>query len=135
MLIKGSKCELLIRLYIKNKMKSFAKWYPVIAMIAIDLAFAISNILLKKIVSEGIDRLVFITYRQSISAIFLSPIAFFLERFEFCTLFGCVLLLLEFVPVENRSNYSVCTITKVNIMPLLLDFLFLVGRGTKGYCL
>ncbi|KAI3453282.1 hypothetical protein Pfo_009945 [Paulownia fortunei] len=61
-------------------MKSFAKWYPVIVMIAIDLAFAISNILLKKIVSDGINRLVFITYRQSISAIFLSPLAFFLER-------------------------------------------------------
>lgn len=49
-------------------------------MLAIDQAFAISNILLKKIVSDGIDRLVFITYRQSISALFLSPLAFFLER-------------------------------------------------------
>ncbi|KAL8053262.1 hypothetical protein ABFX02_05G059100 [Erythranthe guttata] len=65
-------------LYIK--MKSFAKWYPVIAMIGIDMAFAISNILLKKIVNDGVDRLVFITYRQSISALFLSPLAFFLER-------------------------------------------------------
>ncbi|KAK4489243.1 hypothetical protein RD792_005040 [Penstemon davidsonii] len=60
--------------------KSFAKWYPVIAMIAIDLAFAVSNILLKKIVSDGMNHLVFITYRQSISALFLSPLAFFLER-------------------------------------------------------
>ncbi|KAK6146555.1 hypothetical protein DH2020_020424 [Rehmannia glutinosa] len=61
-------------------MKRFAKWYPIIVMIAIDQAFAISNILLKKVVSDGINFLVFITYRQSISAIFLSPLAFFLER-------------------------------------------------------
>ncbi|KAL0446575.1 UNVERIFIED_CONTAM: WAT1-related protein [Sesamum latifolium] len=61
-------------------MKSFAKWYPVIAMIAIDQAFAISNILLKKIVADGINRWVFITYRQLISAVFLSPLAFFFER-------------------------------------------------------
>ncbi|KAL6568868.1 hypothetical protein OROHE_003609 [Orobanche hederae] len=64
----------------KMKMKSFAKWYPVLVMIVIDLAFAISNILLKKIVDHGINRLVFITYRQSVSAIFLSPLALFLER-------------------------------------------------------
>ncbi|KAL3651061.1 hypothetical protein CASFOL_007464 [Castilleja foliolosa] len=61
-------------------MKRFAKWYPVLVMIVIDQAFAISNILLKKIVDDGINLLVFITYRQSISAIFLSPLAFFLER-------------------------------------------------------
>ncbi|KAH6831359.1 hypothetical protein C2S53_014532 [Perilla frutescens var. hirtella] len=56
------------------------KWYPVIAMIVIDLGFAISNILLKKIASDGIDRLVFITYRQSVSAIFLFPLAYLFER-------------------------------------------------------
>lgn len=64
-------------------MKSLAKWYPVMAMIAIDLAFAVSNILLKKVVSDGIDHLVFITYRQSVSALFLFPLAYFLERLEF----------------------------------------------------
>ncbi|CAI9772603.1 unnamed protein product [Fraxinus pennsylvanica] len=61
-------------------MKKCINWYPVFTMIAIDLAFAISNILLKKVVTDGMDHLVFITYRQSISAIFLSPLAFFLER-------------------------------------------------------
>lgn len=71
---------ILLIIEIKIKMKRFDQWYPVIAMLAIDQAFAISNILLKKIVSDGIDRLVFITYRQSISALFLSPLAFFLER-------------------------------------------------------
>ncbi|MDD0148499.1 hypothetical protein PSY31_22700, partial [Shigella flexneri] len=43
---------------------------------------AISNIVLKKIVRKGFNRLVFITYRQSVSAIFITPLAFFVERFE-----------------------------------------------------
>ncbi|KAG8369384.1 hypothetical protein BUALT_Bualt14G0005600 [Buddleja alternifolia] len=61
-------------------MKSFSKWYPVIALIVIDLYFAINNILLKKLLSDGVNRLVFITYRQSIASIFLFPLAYFLER-------------------------------------------------------
>ncbi|XP_073306317.1 WAT1-related protein At3g30340-like isoform X1 [Primulina huaijiensis] len=61
-------------------LKSCVLWFPVMVMLAIDLAFAISNILLKKIVNEGMDHLVFITYRQSISALFLAPLAYFLER-------------------------------------------------------
>lgn len=65
-------------------MKSFAKWYPVLVMIVIDLVFAVSNILLKKVVSDGIDHLVFITYRQTVSALFLFPLAYFLERFVTC---------------------------------------------------
>ncbi|GER57877.1 nodulin MtN21 /EamA-like transporter family protein [Striga asiatica] len=62
------------------KMNNCAKWYPVLAMLAIDLALAVTNLLLKKIVGDGINLLVFITYRQSISALFLSLLAFFVER-------------------------------------------------------
>ncbi|XP_057773626.1 WAT1-related protein At4g01440-like isoform X2 [Salvia miltiorrhiza] len=61
-------------------MKKVAEWYPVMAMVGIDMAFAVSNILLKKVVNDGIDHLVFITYRQSVSAVFLFPLAYFLER-------------------------------------------------------
>lgn len=61
-------------------MKSYAEWYPIFIMLAIDFAFAISNILLKKIILDGMNHLVFITYRQSISTIFLAPVAFFLEK-------------------------------------------------------
>ncbi|XP_059287225.1 WAT1-related protein At3g30340-like [Lycium ferocissimum] len=61
-------------------MKSYVEWYPIIIMLVIDFAFAISNILLKKIIMDGMNHLVFITYRQSISTVFLAPIAFFLER-------------------------------------------------------
>lgn len=52
-------------------------------MLAIDFAFAVVNILLKKVLEEGIDHLVLITYRLAISAIFLSPIGYFLERYTF----------------------------------------------------
>ncbi|KAF3654082.1 WAT1-related protein [Capsicum annuum] len=61
-------------------MKSFVGWYPIFIMVAIDFAFAISNILLKKIILDGMNPLVFITYRQAISTIFLAPVAFFLEK-------------------------------------------------------
>nr|GLL47836.1 WAT1-related protein At3g30340-like [Ipomoea trifida] len=64
----------------RSEMKSCVEWFPVMLMIAIDFAFAISNILLKKIIIDGMKHLVFITYRQSISTIFLAPVAFFLER-------------------------------------------------------
>ncbi|KAM7525982.1 hypothetical protein LguiA_015884 [Lonicera macranthoides] len=62
-------------------MKSCARWYPVLAMIAVDLAFAVVNILLKKVVDDGMNHLVFITYRQAVSTIFLAPIGFIWERY------------------------------------------------------
>ncbi|XP_051137534.1 WAT1-related protein At3g30340-like [Andrographis paniculata] len=72
-------------------MKRFVSWYPVMVLMTIDLAFAIANILLKKIVSNGTDHLVFITFRQAISAIFLSPLAYFLERGKRPKLTGTIL--------------------------------------------
>src|SRR5688572_6621109 len=67
-------------------MKSYVEWYPIFIMLAIDFAFAISNILLKKIILDGMNHLVFITYRQAISTIFLAPVAFFLEKYEYLLL-------------------------------------------------
>ncbi|GFS44550.1 nodulin MtN21 /EamA-like transporter family protein [Actinidia rufa] len=61
-------------------MTSCDEWKPVIAMVAIDFAFAIVNILLKKVTDAGMDHLVFITYRQSIGTIFLAPIGYLSER-------------------------------------------------------
>ncbi|KAH8518171.1 hypothetical protein H0E87_000123 [Populus deltoides] len=61
-------------------LKSCDEWKPFIAMITIDFAFSIVNILLKKVLDEGINRLVLITYRLLISAIFLGPIGYFRER-------------------------------------------------------
>ncbi|CAH9137169.1 unnamed protein product [Cuscuta epithymum] len=61
-------------------MGSCVAWYPFMLMLAITVAFAITNVLLKKLIIDGLNHLVFITYRQSISTIFLAPIALFVER-------------------------------------------------------
>ncbi|XP_028764733.1 WAT1-related protein At3g30340-like [Neltuma alba] len=61
------------------KMNSEA-WKPFVAMVFIDFAFAVVNILLKKVLQEGMNPLVIITYRLSVSCVFLAPIAFFWER-------------------------------------------------------
>ena len=53
---------------------------PVSAMLAINFAFAVVNLLLKKVIDEGLNNLVIVTYRQAISAMFLTPIACFWER-------------------------------------------------------
>ncbi|KAJ7968743.1 WAT1-related protein [Quillaja saponaria] len=68
------------------------EWKPFVAMVAIDFAFAIVNILLKKVLDEGLNHLVLITYRLSISTIFLAPIGYFWERGwldQACALWGC----------------------------------------------
>ncbi|KAJ0047769.1 hypothetical protein Pint_14942 [Pistacia integerrima] len=61
-------------------MKSCNEWKPFFAMISIEFAFSIMNILLKKVLDQGMNDLVFITYRLSISTIFLAPIGYFWER-------------------------------------------------------
>ncbi|KAJ6423086.1 hypothetical protein OIU84_024088 [Salix udensis] len=61
-------------------LKNCEEWKPFMAMITIDFAFSIVNILLKKVLDEGINHLVLITYRLLISAVFLGPIGYFRER-------------------------------------------------------
>lgn len=62
------------------KMETCDEWKPFIVMIAIDFSFAAVNILLKKVLDEGMNHLVFITYRLSIATIFVAPIGYFWER-------------------------------------------------------
>lgn len=61
--------------------KGFSKWYPVLVMIAVQFAFATINVLLKKVIDDGLDHLVFITYRLCVATLFLAPVAFFVERY------------------------------------------------------
>ncbi|XP_050387613.1 WAT1-related protein At3g30340-like [Argentina anserina] len=56
------------------------QWKPVVAMIGINLALAVVNVLLKLTMDKGVHNLVVVTYRQSISCVFLTPIALFWER-------------------------------------------------------
>ncbi|KAM5555850.1 WAT1-related protein [Rosa sericea] len=58
----------------------YGQWKPVVAMIGINLALAIVNVLLKLTLDKGVHNLVVVTYRQLISCVFLTPIAFFWER-------------------------------------------------------
>ncbi|XP_022737307.1 WAT1-related protein At3g30340-like [Durio zibethinus] len=59
------------------ELKSCNEWKPFIAMIATDFSFTVVNILLKKVLDEGMNHLVLITFRLSISTIFLAPIGYF----------------------------------------------------------
>ncbi|XWS35984.1 hypothetical protein CRYUN_Cryun20dG0042900 [Craigia yunnanensis] len=56
------------------------QWTPVVAMIAVNFALAITNVLFKKILDEGVSLTIILMYRQAISAVSLAPIAFFWER-------------------------------------------------------
>ncbi|TXG50805.1 hypothetical protein EZV62_023329 [Acer yangbiense] len=62
------------------EMSSCKSWKPFMVMIAIEFAFATVNILLKEVLEHGMNDLVFITYRLSISAVFLAPFGHFFER-------------------------------------------------------
>ncbi|KAG8661354.1 WAT1-related protein At3g30340 [Manihot esculenta] len=76
----SSSSSSLILLNSMAAIKSCEEWKPFFAMLTVDFAFAIVNILLKKVLDEGINHLVLITYRLSISAAFLGPIGYFWER-------------------------------------------------------
>ncbi|KAL6131190.1 hypothetical protein ACLB2K_069566 [Fragaria x ananassa] len=56
------------------------QWKTVVAMIGINLALAMVNVLLKLTLDKGVHNLVLVTYRQSIACGLLTPIAFFWER-------------------------------------------------------
>ncbi|WOL18976.1 WAT1-related protein [Canna indica] len=57
-----------------------SQWKPLVIMLAIDAAYAAMNIMIKKALDGGTNRLVLITLRQLIAALFLAPIAYFRER-------------------------------------------------------
>ncbi|XP_047306588.1 WAT1-related protein At3g30340-like [Impatiens glandulifera] len=62
-------------------MVSFEQSKPFVAMIVVNFVLATVNVLFKKIIiNGGMSHLVIVTYRQSVAAIFLSPLAYFRER-------------------------------------------------------
>ncbi|XVF80352.1 hypothetical protein PTKIN_Ptkin15bG0062900 [Pterospermum kingtungense] len=63
-------------------MNCWRQWKPVVAMIAINFALAITNVLIKKTLDEGVSHIIILMYRQAISAVSLAPIAFFRESLE-----------------------------------------------------
>lgn len=56
------------------------QWKSVVVILTVYFVMAVLNILFKKILDEGTNQLVIITYRLIAGAIFLAPIAYFFER-------------------------------------------------------
>lgn len=54
-----------------------AKWKPVATMVVVDLARL--NVIVKRFFYEGMSPVVLVTYHQSVSTVFTSPVAYFWE--------------------------------------------------------
>ncbi|XP_044477599.1 WAT1-related protein At3g30340-like [Mangifera indica] len=124
-------------------MKSCNEWKPFFAMISIEFAFSIVNILLKKVLDQGMKDLVFITYRLSISTIFLAPIGYFWERNNRPKLTLRILCYLFFSAIVGTSltqyffllgiQYTSATIACafINVVPVL-TFLMALPFGLEN---
>ncbi|KAG5231570.1 nodulin MtN21 family protein [Salix suchowensis] len=127
------------------------QWKPVVGMLVISFAFAIVNLLLKKMVDHGTNNMVIATYRLSSSAIFLAPIAFYWERKSrpkltasiFCHLFFCAfvgltltqylfLLGLEYISVTFSCAFINTVPVNTFILALLLGEPVQQGRKSEG---
>ncbi|KAG6469980.1 WAT1-related protein At3g30340-like [Zingiber officinale] len=115
-------------------------WRPVAAMLAVDVALALMNVMVKKALSEGMNKLVFITLRHAVATLFISPIAFFYERkirpkltLEIClylffsAMFGASLTqYLFFLGLEHTSATFACAF--LNIAPVCTFLISLAMR-------
>ncbi|CAK7356326.1 unnamed protein product [Dovyalis caffra] len=107
-------------------MSDGGQWKPVFGMVVVNFAFAIVNLLLKKMLDQGTNNMVIATYRLSISAIFLAPIAYYWESLEkanmtskagkakvlgtFICMGGAVLLILyKGMPLTNSHSEATTT--------------------------
>ncbi|KAJ8459420.1 hypothetical protein OPV22_032346 [Ensete ventricosum] len=59
---------------------NWSEWRSVFAMLAVDVMLAVMNTMVKKVMEEGMNRLILITLRQLIATLFMAPIAYFHER-------------------------------------------------------
>ncbi|CAI9096194.1 OLC1v1032279C1 [Oldenlandia corymbosa var. corymbosa] len=115
------------------------EWKPVLVMLLVDFVLAIVNLLFKKALNEGMNRLVLITYRQGISALFLAPIAYFWERKSWenltvglvCGLFFSGLIGASLTPyfvitgiAYTSATYSCAFINVVPVVTFILAILF-----------
>ncbi|KAL4383202.1 hypothetical protein GQ457_15G025920 [Hibiscus cannabinus] len=56
------------------------QWSFVVVMVAVNFAFAVTNALFKMILDQGTSRVIILVYRQAISTLCLTPIAYVRER-------------------------------------------------------
>nr|CAD1831083.1 unnamed protein product [Ananas comosus var. bracteatus] len=107
------------------------EWGPVAVMVAADVGFAVMNVMIKKVIDEGMDRLVIVTLRQLVATFFMAPIAktrpkltgeIFVYLF-FSALFGASLpQYLFFVGLQYTSATFSCAF--LNMAPI---FTFLIA--------
>lgn len=58
-------------------------WKAVLMMSMINIGLSVVNVMFKKMIDEGLNRMVATTYRLAAGTLFLIPFAIFLERFVF----------------------------------------------------
>ena len=59
-----------------------SEWVPGVAMVMVQVGFAGLNIVSKLALDKGMNPFVMVAYRQVIATVFLSPFAFFYERYS-----------------------------------------------------
>lgn len=113
-------------------MKNWDEWKPFLVMIAIDISLTAVNILLKKVLQQGMNHLVFITYRLSVSSIFLAPIGYFKERASVTQYF--FLLGMQYTSATFACAFvnMVPVITFIMALPFGLETLNIKCKGGKA---
>lgn len=86
-----------------------ASFKPHIAQLSVQVCYAIMNIITRVALDEGMNHFTFVTYRQAVASLVLSPFAYFLERNErpamTCTIFWEIFFLAFFGIVINQNCY------------------------------
>ncbi|KAL4187098.1 hypothetical protein AMTRI_Chr09g37480 [Amborella trichopoda] len=116
-------------------------WKPILVMVAVQIVFAGLDLLVKDVLDKGMSPFILVTYRQSIGAIFIGPIAYPIERKKrsrnkitlsiFRLLFVSGIIgsafnqILFFVGLQHTSaTYACAFIDLVPVVTFLLSLLF-----------
>ncbi|CAL9248023.1 unnamed protein product [Arabidopsis halleri] len=87
-------------------------WKAVLMMSMINIGLSVVNVMFKKMIDEGLNRMVATTYRLAVGTLFLIPFAIFLERHNRPKLTGRILCSLFFSALLGTS---------------LVQYFFLIG--------
>ncbi|KAI3896701.1 hypothetical protein MKX03_037948 [Papaver bracteatum] len=112
-------------------MKWLNEWHPAFLLVNTNIGLAIVNKLHKKVIDDGIDHIILVTYRLYISVLFLAPMAYFLERRTrpkltfgiLCLLFVSAILgatlstYLYLAGLQNTTATFICAF--VNMVPVI----------------
>lgn len=61
-------------------MRCWEQWKPAFVMIGINVIIAINSTIVKKVLDEGMNPLVLLTYQQLAAVLFIAPVAYLAER-------------------------------------------------------